>query len=333
MRLNSRTGVGESRTGPSGQAANPRNVRCDLSRTTKVGDGPWKHRGVHGTDADDQAGLSSRDGAGPVCVTVVTVTYNDLARLRATAESVLVQAGAWEWLVVDGGSTDGTVAWLTTLDDQRVRFVSEPDQGIYDAMNKGLALAAGEYVNFLNAGDAYLRPGVLRDVEERARHGYWEWGHGCNIVVDDGGRQVRPAASGYPGRLRYALGPGRLVHQAVFARADIMRELGGFDLQYPIAADRHLVMRLGRRSDPLEWPDIDVAYEQGGVSDDARRSLQDLHRARVDVYGLGRAGSLADSAWSEGMIAYVRSRRTLKRSARRLLGERSIDWWARRRAT
>jgi GT2 family glycosyltransferase len=263
---------------------------------------------------------------------VVTVTRNDLDRLLHTWQSLLDQDSAdFEWIVVDGASTDGTVDWLQALEDARLTFVSEPDDGIYDAMNKGLGLATGVLVTFLNAGDCYLRPGVLADVVSSHQDAGWVWGHGAGTVVDASGRPVRPVTSGYRGRLRYAFGRSVVIHQTVFAEAAVVRRLGGFDVRFPIAADVHLTMRLGQIGDPTVWTSVDVAYEEGGVSDQsAARSLGDMHRARVDVFGMGPVAARADSVWTAGVVAYVRSRRAAKAVAQRVLGRGSVDWWARR---
>lgn len=268
----------------------------------------------------------------PPPITVVTVVRNDLVRLQRTWRSLQEQdLASVEWLVIDGASTDGTVAWLSQLSDERLRYVSEPDAGIYDAMNTGLAMASGSLITFLNAGDFYLRPNVLSMVVARYETAGWLWGHGGGAVVDATGRPVRPVGGGYPGRLRYAFGRSVVIHQTVFAQTAKVRELGGFDLRFPIAADVHLTMRLGRICDPAVWSSVDVAYEEGGVSDQsAARSLGDMHRARVDVFAMGRPAAAADAAWTTGVVAYVRGRQLAKGVAQKLLGRGSIDWWARR---
>jgi len=89
-------------------------------------------------------------------ISVVTVCFNDLSGLKTTKESVLKQGGCdYEWIVVDGGSNDGSADYLSSLGPQ-VIFISEPDNGIYDAMRKGLRLASRPYILFLNAGDEFL---------------------------------------------------------------------------------------------------------------------------------------------------------------------------------
>jgi len=265
-------------------------------------------------------------------VTVVTVTRNDLRRLRATWESLKEQdLAAFEWIVVDGASADGTAEWLGALSDPRLTFVSEPDDGLYDAMNHGLALASGELTTFLNAGDSYLRPDVLSRVAQMHKSEGWQWGHGAAVIVDETGRQVRPVTGGYRGRLRYAFGRSVVTHQTVFARTELLRKLGGFDLRFPIAGDVHMTMRLSGVSPPRVWQSLDVAYEEGGVSDESPgRSLADMHRARVDAFEMGPVAEMGDAVWTKAVLAYVHGRRQAKRAARAVLGERSIDWWASR---
>lgn len=237
----------------------------------------------------------------------------------------------FEWIVVDGASTDGTPEWLASLEDRWVHWSSEQDDGLYDAMNRGLARARGQLIAFLNAGDTYVRPDVLGDVARDFAQRSWLWGHGCGYFVDASGQPVRPVISGYRGRIRYAFGRTRLIHSTVFAATSLLKDLGGFDCRFPIAADVHLLMRVGRVAQPREWKSVDVAFEVGGVSDqDVRRSLNEVHRARIDVFEMSVLAAMADSLWTEGIIAYVRARQVAKRVVRGVLGQRVITWWAQR---
>ncbi|MFA7139626.1 MAG: glycosyltransferase, partial [Proteiniphilum sp.] len=90
-------------------------------------------------------------------LSVITVTWNAVTTLERTLQSVGEQS--WpllEHLVIDGGSDDGTVELIRSLSHARMKWVSEPDKGLYDAMNKGAALASGDYLCFLNAGDTFF---------------------------------------------------------------------------------------------------------------------------------------------------------------------------------
>lgn len=101
-------------------------------------------------------------------ITVVTVTYNCKEVLQATIDSVVGQTYPLiEYLVIDGSSTDGTLEVIQTNESNITRWVSEPDKGIYDAMNKGIAMATGDYINFMNAGDMFYSPEAISHVVER----------------------------------------------------------------------------------------------------------------------------------------------------------------------
>jgi Glycosyltransferases involved in cell wall biogenesis len=102
---------------------------------------------------------------------VITVTRNDLLGLRETIDSVLSQNGInYEHIVVDGASSDGTVAYLSTIHRGGFKWISEPDSGIYDAMNKSLRLVDGDYIVFLNAGDSFSRDDALEKVQSCILH-------------------------------------------------------------------------------------------------------------------------------------------------------------------
>lgn len=98
-------------------------------------------------------------------ITVITVTYNCVSTLEATIQSVLGQSYPnIEYIIIDGGSGDGTVGVIERYSDRLAYWVSEQDGGIYDAMNKGIAAATGDYINFMNAGDMFHAPTALADL-------------------------------------------------------------------------------------------------------------------------------------------------------------------------
>lgn len=96
-------------------------------------------------------------------LSIITVVYNNLAGLKHTYQSIQSQTSTdFEWLVIDGGSTDGTKEWLTSLAVSNMCFISEKDGGLYDAMNKGLKLAKGTFVWFMNSGDSIFSPDTVQ---------------------------------------------------------------------------------------------------------------------------------------------------------------------------
>lgn len=103
-------------------------------------------------------------------VSVITVVYNNVAQIRETIDSFLSQT--WqekELIVIDGGSSDGTVEIISEYLDKIAYFVSEPDKGLYDALNKGILKSTGEWINVLNSGDFFASPTTLADVMEIAK--------------------------------------------------------------------------------------------------------------------------------------------------------------------
>ena len=102
-----------------------------------------------------------------IAFSVVTICYNDLDGLRATYKSLQAQVCRnFEWIIVDGGSTDGTVEFLADVNEECSKIISEPDDGLYDAMNKGLSYCNGRFVIFMNSGDCFADGSVLDKVEK-----------------------------------------------------------------------------------------------------------------------------------------------------------------------
>ena len=191
---------------------------------------------------------------------IITPVLNDRAGLEKTIASVLSQPhGLFEFLVLDGGSTDGTPALLGQQPEQ-VRWVSEPDGGVYQAMNKGLAMASGEFVYFLGAGDT-LRPGALEAVAAQIPRRPLTYFYG-NVYAEGYGRV-------YNGRYSpWKLSRLNICHQAVFAHRSVFERVGGFDTRYAIMADHVWNMKVfGDPAITKLYSELVVAdYAAGGLS-------------------------------------------------------------------
>jgi len=207
---------------------------------------------------------------------VVTVTLNCVQDAVMTSESVLSQSYKhYEYIVKDGGSTDGTVGALRKVGVKKL-YVSA-DTGIYDAMNQALALCRGRYVCFLNAGDLFVEPDVLSRVERWiAKQGYPSFVYGGVLLL--GGREVledcSPEQVGrklyYRDKLsRFYLFRRVVNHQAWFVETNVYRELGGFDTSFPISAmyDVLLNMVLRKKLRYSRVPLVTTIYKGGGVSE------------------------------------------------------------------
>lgn len=215
---------------------------------------------------------------------VITITRNHRSGLAATAASLQTQTCPdYEWIIIDGASTDGThddFAHYTTA-----RIISEPDKGIYDAMNKGLDHCTGDYVIFMNAGDQFAAPDVLRLVTDITASG-------ADLIYGDAweGGQYKTAR-----RANTILWGMFTHHQAMFYRRTSIGNLR-YDLAYKIAADYDLTLRFLAAHPVTDYiPHPICIFEQGGVSQ------QQAARGRQEQY-LSRAHQRACSPLQNYMI-------------------------------
>lgn len=181
--------------------------------------------------------------------TIITVTYNAASVVERTIRSVVTQSYEnLELIIVDGASDDGTLDIVKKYaeDDDRIRYISEPDSGIYDAMNKGIGMAAGDYIEFLNAGDLYRDDKVLLDIAGILGRGLNPQDvdilYGSIIYVDpDGSERIRTYSQLCEKKFYYLLGDC-INHQAMFAARRCFKD-DVFDTSYRISADREWMIR------------------------------------------------------------------------------------------
>lgn len=202
--------------------------------------------------------------------TYVTITFNAAHCLERTLNSILrLEYRHIEHIIVDGASTDGTLSMAEeykTVSDSAgnghaIRIISEPDKGLYDAMNKGLAAATGDYICFLNAGDflpeANLTDTIIRNsrLEESVSKMWPGVIYGNTDIVDNNGKFIRHRRLSPPERLSWrSFIHGMLVcHQAFYARTDIARQIK-YDLQYHYSADVDWCIRVMRECSKRHLP-------------------------------------------------------------------------------
>jgi glycosyltransferase involved in cell wall biosynthesis len=180
-----------------------------------------------------------------VKISIITVVYNGADTIRTCLDSVTSQTHPdLEYIVVDGNSTDATADIVRSYGDKIACFVSEPDKGLYDAMNKGIAVATGEVIGFLNADDFYPNQGVLARVADTFAKAGTDAVYGDMLYVDrtNTRRVTRYWNSGAytPGAFRWGWMPG---HLAFFCKRAVYRQYGGFRLDLRSAADYELMLR------------------------------------------------------------------------------------------
>lgn len=179
----------------------------------------------------------------PPRVSIITVCRNEAARIRKTAESVVGQTSSdFEWIVKDGGSTDGTLAVLGEYRSRMAQFVSSPDGGVYEAMNEAARSARGEWLLFLNGGDALAGPTVLEQVLPRlADRGEGVFVGECLCVWPDG---RPPCRKGHAGPLdRHYFYRQTVNHQSAFIGRRVFERFGPYDVSFRLLADYDLFVR------------------------------------------------------------------------------------------
>ena len=240
---------------------------------------------------------------------VITCTYNAERVLQRTLDSVAQQSWSQvEHVIVDGASKDATVDMIKRYYDKHneadedaheIVWKSEPDRGLYDAMNKGIERATGDYVVFLNAGDVFPSPETLEhiftDVNERCDSVLPAVLYGDTDIVDDAGNFLRHRRLAPPDNLNWrSFMHGMLVcHQAFYVRTDIAKA-EHYDLRYRFSADVDWCIRVMKHAERqhlqlLRIPEVVVNYLDGGMTNrNHRASLNERFRVMCHHYGTVR---------------------------------------------
>lgn len=201
-------------------------------------------------------------------ITIVTVTYNAAQWLERCVDSVVMQQCKdfdIEHLIVDGSSTDGTVELLERLlDEGKIsRFISEKDAGIYDAMNKGLALARGGIISYLNADDYYLDDHVVVDLVGPILKEGVAFTFANALFTDEMGNKVGVHRANF----QFAFSETPFNHQTLFHQVDLLKEAGGFDMSFRSVADADFKAKLLLTKKAYKYIDREcVSFQLGGMS-------------------------------------------------------------------
>ncbi len=203
-------------------------------------------------------------------ISIITVCYNSAETIAATLRSVREQTYAdIEHIVVDGGSSDATLKVLASEGTHVVKIISETDHGIYHAMNKGLAVITGEVVGFLNSDDVLSHPTVIEKIVAIMSNRAVDACHGDLVYVaqHDTDKLVRYwRSSAYrPGLFERGWVPA---HPSFYARAALYRKHGGFDLEFRLAADFDMLLRLLEihQISSVYIPEVLVKMRLGGAT-------------------------------------------------------------------
>ena len=219
-------------------------------------------------------------------LSIITICYNIKDEIERTCESIVEQTWQdFEWIVVDGGSTDGTLDILNKYKDRINILISEPDKGIYNAMNKGIKVAHGEWLNFMNGGDCFVDNTVLTKVFKNRQYE-------SNILL---GIEERYKQNN---KLAYIQNPPKtinkftflecsLAHQSMFYRRALFEKYGAYDERFRYAADSELNLRFVAAGERVENLDVRVGkFMCTGVSHNRKavRVAKEEHRIFNQCY-------------------------------------------------
>lgn len=251
-------------------------------------------------------------------ISVITIAYNDVAGVRKTVDSVRLQDYTdIEHIVVDGGSNDGTREFLQGLDGS-VQWVSEADNGRYDAMNKGAKMASGELLWFMHSADIFHSEFSAGFVASEYAKRHFKWGYGLSRIVNEAG------TLGVAGQVpfehaRFLIGGRIIPHQASVFSRQFFWELKGYDTEFGLTADQEFMMRASMHSLPSVWAEVLCDFDAGGAGStrNAWAHYRDMIRARASAGIRVTRSPVLDSILSIFFCGFTISDRLLRRPLRR----------------
>ena len=193
-------------------------------------------------------------------ITIVTIVYNAVSTIENTILSIIGQTYSnIEYIIIDGGSTDGTKDIIKKYENKVAKWISEPDKGIYDAMNKGIKMATGEWINFMNAGDTFYHSNTIDNIFSDNLSNYDVVYGAVNMKYEDFDKIIRP-------KHRISRNhPMPFNHQSVFVRISL-HKMNLFDITYRYAADYNFFCKIYKIARYKETDQIIANYSVDGIS-------------------------------------------------------------------
>ncbi|CAG5079726.1 glycosyltransferase family 2 protein [Parvicella tangerina] len=248
-------------------------------------------------------------------ISIVTINYNDRNGLERTIKSVLDQTfQSFEYIVIDGGSNDGSRELLQEHTNKFDYWVSEPDNGIYNAMNKGLEHVTGDYVLFLNSGDRLFAQDILEKVSKTGLEA--DFNYGDLEMEDEHGSWIKK----YPDELttKYLVNAA-LPHQGLFIKKEVFDQYGGYNENYKIVSDwlHYAELFVQKKATFKRIPFTVSIFDRSGISSSsAHQELHDKERQEV-----------LQMLFSEELLALIKENNQLKVEngrLKRLLQSRTV---------
>lgn len=213
-------------------------------------------------------------------ITIVTVCYNAVATIEKTILSVINQSyNDIEYIIIDGGSTDGTTKIINKYQENIDYYVSESDKGIYDAMNKGICAATGEWVNFMNSGDVFFDLSTLQEVNDQiAQHSSVDIFYGEVAYNYSFGQRIK-----YSRHIEHLKHDMVFSHQSCFIRTDLMKK-NLYNLKYKYSADYDCLLNLYLKG----WAFFHIPLVVSAVEVDKGATYDNFLFSKIDVYYIHR---------------------------------------------
>lgn len=216
-------------------------------------------------------------------LSIITICYNIKDEIERTCQSIVAQTNQdFEWIVVDGGSTDGTKEILEKYKERINIFISEPDTGIYNAMNKGIKKASGEYLNFMNGGDCFASADVIEKFYNAdIQNADVIYGNMNYIKTSNNSKIIE-----YPESIDdYFFYNNTINHQSSFIKRNLFDEYGLYDENYKIASDwGKFVIFMKKQCKFSYWNFVIANFYEGGISSTAQRRLKEERQEIINIH-------------------------------------------------
>jgi glycosyltransferase involved in cell wall biosynthesis len=228
---------------------------------------------------------------------IITASFNNQSTIKETIESVLSQSyPSIEYIIIDGNSTDHTRQIIESYSGKISKYLSEPDKGIYDALNKGIALASGDIIGFLHADDTYSNSGILAKVasEFTQSHHLWAVYGDLQFVSQKDPSNVIRSWTSQPFNISLLAKGWMPPHPTLFLKKDIYQQFGIFNTNYKIAADYDFILRIFSQPGftAKYLPEVLIKMRMGGVSTGNIKNLIRKSKEDYQILKRNKVGNL-----------------------------------------
>jgi glycosyltransferase involved in cell wall biosynthesis len=230
-------------------------------------------------------------------ISIITASFNNKSTINETIESVVSQSYPLiEYIIIDGNSTDGTKQIIESYSGKISKYISEPDKGIYDALNKGISLASGDIIGFLHADDTYSNSGILSKVAAeftQSPHLWAVYGDLQFVSQNDSSKVIRSWKS-QPFQKSLLTKGWMPAHPTLFIKKEIYQKFGLFDANYKIAADYDFVLRVFSQPGftAKYLPEVLIKMRMGGVSTGNIKNLIRKSKEDYQILRRNKVGNL-----------------------------------------